>query len=1014
MEGASKKKEIPLEEEPTRITLKEYQDQETRLSKQEFRIQALMSAVEETQKDMRKNQQENQQKLSLVENSLGDITKLLTTVASNIQDKTATGIPVPETPHPPQRTRFETSTPFTAIRSGIDPLIERREESANSPEDSFFPGNRNSHNQSRGIYQEPPKTNITSLSINPMDIPEDNPRIKNVQNGVILETKKNHVEFDGTEVELFIKRIEKLAELQQAGGQDIALQLPFIIKDKKIRETIENMEGHENRDWNLLKKEMKRKWGRVSPTRRYTEESIPALISNIQTTGGIKTKEEYFKFIGEYEEMLLYFIKMGYKKIQAEDGDNLWKALSWELRREVTRELVHTNNIQKTKDGSFVAPELEVLKEHVEGVLALWDLGGPKQQAQKEVSQNQTLKDTEEKFKFLEDRINKLTSNISKQAPPHMDRRPENNRPAYRPPAVEGQKYQMKCYYCEEEGHTVFLCGKLSEDIKAGKVFKRGSTYYYPNREVIEPKTGDTFYKLVQNYFEETQKANKQNQELVKTEEPNEQPKVSTSAMITIDRSKWEPPEVKVSPEIMVGFGLRRGRKKAPEPEVEPEPEPEEQEPEVISQPRRNNPATKKKKVPGAWTQAESEDGDIEGEPGATRGKEKSRISKESGFLEEFEKTMEKIKIGGSLKNKIFKQQVTLTLEELFLISPNIIQKLQKLTEGQEEEKVVNSGAFIKKNMEKFPHQKMEESEDDCYNYQQLSYACPLGFINILINGKRVRALVDTGAEMNIIPESLATAAQLPTKEVNMRVQGVGGHTVPIVGLAQNVELFLINDEIKSANFFVIKGRAHTVLGRPFLADHNIRLELSQDKGEILSYQMETGDRLCIPICSPESPGWEMAPPKRSTGHFIIHREENQERMDWEDSDWTTPDLEPPQETPWYGEVPEWKPLEPLTSLEEYEITNKPAPGFLKVYPETEGSKLKDNWEELPGHSAGRIGLFELLDFIGTTQYLKNMEIWNDLWLMEEENVSLYNGGRLGDQVLKDCEHYKIMEESKK
>ena len=63
--------------------------------------------------------------------------------------------------------------------------------------------------------------------------------------------------------------------------------------------------------------------------------------------------------------------------------------------------------------------------------------------------------------------------------------------------------------------------------------------------------------------------------------------------MITVDRSNWEPPEVRISPEIMVGFGLRRGRKKATE--QEPEPESEEEEPEVINKPRRSIPTTKKK-----------------------------------------------------------------------------------------------------------------------------------------------------------------------------------------------------------------------------------------------------------------------------------------------------------------------------------------------------------------------------------------------------------------------------------
>jgi hypothetical protein len=53
------------------------------------------------------------------------------------------------------------------------------------------------------------------------------------------------------------------------------------------------------------------------------------------------------------------------------------------------------------------------------------------------------------------------------------------------------------------------------------------------------------------------------------------------------------------------------------------------------------------------------------------------------------------------------------------------------------------------------------------------------------------------------------------------------------------------------------------VLGRPFLADHKVRLELSKNRGEILSYELWDCGRLSIPICSPKIPGWEMAPPHK-------------------------------------------------------------------------------------------------------------------------------------------------------
>ncbi|MBW0500024.1 hypothetical protein O181_039739 [Austropuccinia psidii MF-1] len=53
-----------------------------------------------------------------------------------------------------------------------------------------------------------------------------------------------------------------------------------------------------------------------------------------------------------------------------------------------------------------------------------------------------------------------------------------------------------------------------------------------------------------------------------------------------------------------------------------------------------------------------------------------------------------------------------------------------------------------------------------------------------------------------------------------------------------------------------------TIVGRPFLADNGIRLDHSQDQGEILSYKEPDGRRFCIPICSPEAKGWHIHPPK--------------------------------------------------------------------------------------------------------------------------------------------------------
>ncbi|MBW0549930.1 hypothetical protein O181_089645 [Austropuccinia psidii MF-1] len=127
--------------------------------------------------------------------------------------------------------------------------------------------------------------------------------------------------------------------------------------------------------------------------------------------------------------------------------------------------------------------------------------------------------------------------------------------------------------------------------------------------------------------------------------------------------------------------------------------------------------------------------------------------------------------------------------------------------------------------------------------------------------GHEIMALVDTGSELNIIPEDSAIKAGLTTRCLNMNLRGIGGHCTSIVGLAEFTPITLVTGEERNIHLFVARGAVHTVLGRPFLADNNIRLDFSQQKGEIFSYIEPDGRRLCLPICSPQKVGWREDPP---------------------------------------------------------------------------------------------------------------------------------------------------------
>ncbi|MBW0516712.1 hypothetical protein O181_056427 [Austropuccinia psidii MF-1] len=65
-------------------------------------------------------------------------------------------------------------------------------------------------------------------------------------------------------------------------------------------------------------------------------------------------------------------------------------------------------------------------------------------------------------------------------------------------------------------------------------------------------------------------------------------------------------------------------------------------------------------------------------------------------------------------------------------------------------------------------------------------YACPLGFMEIFIQNQEypIKALVDTGEELKIIPEEMDLKASLTKRSINMNLRGIGGHTTSIVALS--------------------------------------------------------------------------------------------------------------------------------------------------------------------------------------------------------------------------------------
>ncbi|KNZ62738.1 uncharacterized protein VP01_1228g8 [Puccinia sorghi] len=149
-----------------------------------------------------------------------------------------------------------------------------------------------------------------------------------------------------------------------------------------------------------------------------------------------------------------------------------------------------------------------------------------------------------------------------------------------------------------------------------------------------------------------------------------------------------------------------------------------------------------------------------------------------------------KLRGGGGLRKKILKQILNFKLEELLLIEPKFIQEFQNFS--KDEVMVMGHG----QNLETSNHRYFEADkviERGCHQSPEktLKYATPLGFVNMTINGRKLRELVDSGAELNIMPEEVALRLELIKREISMNITG-----------------------IFAKNFFIVCGNMYIVLGR--------------------------------------------------------------------------------------------------------------------------------------------------------------------------------------------------------
>ncbi|MBW0546534.1 hypothetical protein O181_086249, partial [Austropuccinia psidii MF-1] len=394
------------------------------------------------------------------------------------------------------------------------------------------------------------------------------------------------------------------------------------------------------------------------------------------------------------------------------------------------------------------------------------------------------------------------------------------------------------------EGHSTGRCNELIEDQNNKWVIRQGFHYLYPNWARIPTDGKLSPKKLVREFQKGLEE---------KAKEEEQKKKENSTAFITIDNwEDWQPPSISTRREPLgYAYGLRNTKQRRENEDrakarSQPLSEREVTQPQEILK--------KKTSIPGGFIDNDDQEDEKVIIPTRYKSPRPLEAPKEDrAVIKPKQENEEEVPIVEKAINKVLDQKINPTSEEIFTISPRFMNELRFLSDREKKYlmslKSINNEGIL---------EDQEGNQQDIPIEERMNYACPLGMIEVSIGleGHKVKALVDTGGELSIIPEVESIKAGIPMRALNMRLKGVGGHSTAIVGLSENTLLILPSGDERKIHFFLARGAVHTVIGRPFLADNGIRLEHSQTQGEILSFGELDGRRLCIPICSPQSKGW--------------------------------------------------------------------------------------------------------------------------------------------------------------
>ncbi|PLW26281.1 hypothetical protein PCASD_26137 [Puccinia coronata f. sp. avenae] len=299
--------------------------------------------------------------------------------------------------------------------------------------------------------------------------------------------------FDGSNmaIKTFIQRYMDAADTDGASERDLAKQIIPFIMGSDLKEEVEEMSGYEDRNWELLKKQLLNRFGSSLELVKYSREDLKNLIKTYWDKGGISTLEEFKMFRSKFENITHYLKRLGYVTNLEDFRENILEALSSKLEITVTRELIRDNKMLVSKDGGDILPDTSTVFNYIHRevqTVSVMERRNNFKAAPSNKTQpvQRTTQNPTQSAPVKEQEVEKLTKSLSSW---NAQKQPttfyQSGDVPYQPAQKIKPPEQQFCKNCYMRGHPTGRCNLANFDEIQGLVKKEGRDFKLPDGSTI-------------------------------------------------------------------------------------------------------------------------------------------------------------------------------------------------------------------------------------------------------------------------------------------------------------------------------------------------------------------------------------------------------------------------------------------------------------------------------------------------------------------------------------------------